>query len=202
MSETNPCIVVAGMGRCGTSLMMQMLSAAGVPCDGEWPAFEVDTMMEAGFDADAFSRRRGHAVKMIDPARLAPGAMPHHVVIWMQRDFGEQARSQIKFAAVVGGYGASGSRQEWRGMKALLRQQDRGHKAALGIPARTPSIMVDFEGTLRDPRSSAGKVTAFLAEHGWGVLDVESMVRQVRFRTAKCYRGFLEAELLAAGKPT
>ena len=36
-----PALLVAGLGRCGTSLMMQMLAAAGLPCVGEFPAYEV-----------------------------------------------------------------------------------------------------------------------------------------------------------------
>jgi hypothetical protein len=37
-----PVIVVAGLGRCGTSLVMQMLAAAGLPCVGSFPDFEDD----------------------------------------------------------------------------------------------------------------------------------------------------------------
>lgn len=192
-----PCIVVAGMGRCGTSLMMQMLQAGGVPCEGEWPAFEVDAMTPAGFDPAAFDQRRGHAVKMIDPARLAPVKLPHHVVIWMQRDFAQQARSVIKFSA-AGGVVATGSRQERRGIEAMLRREDPQHKAALGVAARTPALLVHFEQTLLDPRLIAGRVVEFLGRHGWAGLDTEAMVRQVRWRTSGCYRGFLEVELLAS----
>ena len=38
--KDRPCIIVSGLGRCGSSLVMQMLHAGGVECLGAPPAFE------------------------------------------------------------------------------------------------------------------------------------------------------------------
>lgn len=35
-----PTIFVSGLGRCGSSMTMQMLDAAGIPCIGDYPAYE------------------------------------------------------------------------------------------------------------------------------------------------------------------
>jgi len=37
MSITQPALLVAGLGRCGSSLTMQMLAAADIPCVGSAP---------------------------------------------------------------------------------------------------------------------------------------------------------------------
>jgi hypothetical protein len=40
-----PYVIVAGFGRCGSSLTMTMLHAAGIPCIGTPPDFEVNQML-------------------------------------------------------------------------------------------------------------------------------------------------------------
>ena len=35
-----PTVFVCGHGRCGSSMVMQMLDAGGFPCFGEYPAYE------------------------------------------------------------------------------------------------------------------------------------------------------------------
>jgi hypothetical protein len=197
---TRPCIIVAGMGRCGTSLMMQMLYAAGVPCEGPWPAFETDAVLPGIFDAAAFDERQDHAIKMIDPMHLGPGALPHHVVIWMDRAHTEQAKSQIKFLRSAGG-DVEATRPARRAMEATLRHDRPLNRAALGIPGRTPAMAVPFEILLEDPAWVAQGVASFLAPHGWTGLDVEAMALVVRPRSPACYPGFLETSLLRAPAP-
>lgn len=193
---SRPCIVVAGMGRCGTSLMMQMLAAGGVPCTGEWPAFESDRMTARHFDAKAFDALGDCAVKLVDPAPLRPGRLPNHVVIWLDRSVKEQARSQIKFLR-WNGQRVEDSRRTRLAFENGLRRERLGNRLSLGVPGRTYSITTSFEMLINYPLRTAREIALFLSAHGWTV-DAEAMTRQVVPRAPDCYPGMLEVELLVA----
>lgn len=197
---TRPCIVVAGQGRCGTSLVMQMLFAAGVPCDGDWPSFESEAQMIGTIDPEAFAARRDQAVKILDPGKCGLGSLPGHVVIWLDRDPVEQARSQIKF---MRGHGVDieDSRATRRGLASTLRSDRERHRAALGIPGKTPSLSVGFGILVLDPAWVAGAIAGFLKQHQWPALDTDAMTSVVRRRPSDCYPGFLENMLGRAPVP-
>jgi hypothetical protein len=83
--------------------MMQMLSAGGYPCFGEFPAFEPE---EVGFGRDAdtvLKLAHGKAVKILDPQLTNWPDLMDVRVIWMDRDRNEQARSQVKMMNLMGG---------------------------------------------------------------------------------------------------
>lgn len=192
-----PAIVVAGLGRCGTSLMMQMLHAGGVPCIGEWPAYETSASNFGSFDPVAFAALRGTAIKLIDPARLPIGAMPNHIVIWLERDPVEQAKSQVKMMQGFGA-GVPANRKTIRTMVSGIRRDTGPSMAALGIRAVCPSIRIQFEYLL-DPfgnKVAMAALVGFLSRHGYGDLDLGKMVGQIRRRSPECYPGMLEFELL------
>src|SRR5690242_18079420 len=113
-------IIVSGLGRCGTSLVMQMLDAGGIPCHGPFPAYEPD---DVGVGRDlAKLLAIPKAFKMIDPHRdaLFP-SMQGVRVIWIDRDFEEQARSQVKMVETFGGFKVPRRRQTIRAFQCQLR---------------------------------------------------------------------------------
>lgn len=91
----SPVLFVTGLGRCGTTMVMQMLQAAGVPCAGTYPAFEDVPVTPSAVDHEWLAQQAGRAVKWIDPTvtrvRHANGA-----AIFLSRDPAEQAKSQLK----------------------------------------------------------------------------------------------------------
>lgn len=188
-----PTIVVAGMGRCGTSLTMQMLSAAGVPCVGTWPGFETDASSVTGFDATEFSGLSDCAIKLIDPANLAVGDMPNHVVIWLDRDPRQQAKSQAK---LLGAMGFKIDRSGVRAIEGDLRRSRNKHRAAVGVPGGCDCFTVKFENLIQNSRTEAELLAMFLSGHGWRV-DPVAMAAQVRQRPTTCLPGFLEDQLLS-----
>ena len=105
-------IIVTGLGRCGSSLAMQMLRAGGVPCLGEWPAFEEP--QAEGMKIEP--HHAGHAVKVIDPLRRELSsleisrALPIRWVCLRRRPL-DQARSMAKLLAVTMGAPPAGARQ-------------------------------------------------------------------------------------------
>lgn len=188
-----PTIVVAGLGRCGTSLMMQMLHAGGVPCAGDWPDFETNDSMSGRFDAKAFSALRGKAIKLITPADLPIGPMPRHVVIWLDRDPQEQAKSQLKMLYGIGAPVAN-NRKSMRVFVAGLRRDRPLNMAAAGV-GRLPNLRLSFEGLITRPANSVSALEAFLLSHGYDTVDRRAMQQQTRPRSAACYPGMMEVEL-------
>lgn len=189
-----PAIVVAGLGRCGTSLMMQMLHAGGVPCVGNWPDFETNASMFGRFDPKAFSALRGKAIKLITPADLPIGPMPRHIVIWLDRDPQEQARSQLKMLDGIGAPVAN-NRKSMRAFVAGLRHDRPLNMAAVGV-GRLPNLRLSFERLITRPAHTVAALEAFLLSYGYDTVDGRAMQQQIRPRSAACYPGMMEFELL------
>ena len=55
-------LLICGHGRCGSSLVMQMLAAGGVKCAGKYPDFEPDEVIPARFSAVIFVRSERAAI--------------------------------------------------------------------------------------------------------------------------------------------
>ena len=190
----SPCIVVAGLGRCGSSLTMQMLHAGGVACLGDFPDFEDERASRLNFDPQWFADLSDGAIKLLDAHLLPLGVMPHHLIVWLERDPMEQARSMLKFvhAAVPG---ARTDRQARRAMVRLIERDGPRAKSAL-CSRGAPSLTLRFERLIVDPRGSAQRLGAFLAPFGYGA-NVVAMAAAVRPRSSRCLEGFLETELVA-----
>jgi len=93
-------IVVCGLGRCGSSLMMQMLHAGGLTCTGEAPPYEHPNGAMNHFNARWLTQQTDKATKVL---------LPHHVkflpanyyFIWLERNPLEQAKSTFKFQHII-----------------------------------------------------------------------------------------------------
>lgn len=173
-SETGhpPVIVVTGLPRSGTSLMMQMLAAAGVPIlsDGARPPdednpqgyFELQAAKSIATDASWLTRASGQAVKIVVPLlRHVPPTLPCRV-IWMQRSLDEVLSSQAAMLARSGG--------EAPPHDPVLRNAfDRQSQALRSELARrqTPTHFVAFRDAIEDPRRVANSACDFVG----GTLD-------------------------------
>ncbi len=100
-----PTVIVHGIGRCGSSLAMQMLEAGGWPVVGQYPDYESDEV--SPFRQGAVTSRRAHeitvpgawlgrAMKLIWPAAWGWGGGSPAVVVLATRDPLIQATSQVK----------------------------------------------------------------------------------------------------------
>lgn len=179
MSE-KPHIIVGGLARCGTTLMMHMLHAGGVSCIGAKPAFEVDEINHRAVNLDFLARHPGHAFKLLDPHMTALPDGLDAVVIWLDRDVDEQARSQAKFVQMLAG-APRPNRAQMRRWAAGLRA-DR--PAALACLSRWPGLVMRFEDLIEAPQVSALQVAVFLAPY-WR-LNAGAMAAQVRPRPSTC----------------
>src|SRR5271163_1780808 len=91
-----PPVVVTGFGRCGSSLVMQMLHAAGFPVTGEYPSFECEEYHFGGVAPPA------GASKILNLDCEAPPGGPYRW-IWLDRNPAQQVKSQAKLLRELGG---------------------------------------------------------------------------------------------------
>lgn len=184
MSETKSTIVVSGYGRCGTSMVMQMLSAGGIECIGPFPAFEVDEVKHAV--SESFIRlAAGRAVKVLDPHRVGlPGDVR---VIWLGRNHEQQAMSQAKFIALM--FGRVPNRTDRR---AMVRNYVKDRLAVAKTLRGRPVLGLSFEEIIGNPLLAAAKMRQFLEPVA--SLDATKAASAVIPRSHRCMPG-LEIEL-------
>lgn len=193
-----PILIVAGLGRCGSSLTMQMLDAGGAPCFGSFPDYEEQgraphgRALEFAWLAECIA---GHAIKVLDPhltslPRTYPGP-----AIWLDRDPAEQVRSQAKLAVATLGIAPPDRNQRRRWERTLIAERRRALAALEGREI----LHMRFETLIERPAVAVHEIASF-AEALWiaRVLDRAAMAAQVCRRDAACAPGLdLEAALIS-----
>lgn len=182
-----PVLFVAGMGRCGTTLLMTMLDAGGFPVAGPRPAYEPAQHWNMGLpDADWIKEQSGRAVKWIFGPTSRQKAMRNllpaaPVIILLERNLREQARSQIK---LIGPCATKLGRRAEKAMERSLRRDIplcRAHMRAAGTVYE-----MSFEDVLENPFWAARKLERIIAEHFDAPFDTETAMRVVLQRDAAC----------------
>ena len=178
-----PVVVVSGLPRSGTSMMMQMLEAGGVPAvsdhlrvaDESNPQgyFELERVKELdkGGDTSWIREARGSAVKIIGYLlRFLPQDVNYRVVL-LQRDISEVLASQAKMLAARGESSDVGDDR--------MRELFAGHVAQTYRLLRDRAcfewLEVPYRDAIDDPEATAARVAAFLG----GTLDVRAMAEAV-----------------------
>ncbi len=177
-----PVIVVSGLPRSGTSMMMRMLAAGGVPIltDGERTPdddnpngyFEHERVKELAEGDDGWLRTaRGHAVKIVSPLLPHLPASHRYGVIFMRRELTEVLASQRRMLSHRGADdGASDAAM-------LARFAEHLDKVTFQLRYRPQfqTLFLDYRAVIEDPRAAAEQVAAFL-DRG---LDVTAMADAV-----------------------
>ena len=182
--------VVTGSSRCGTSLMMRMLHAGGVPVYCEpgnvGISFETNQAVRLPAAHAWLNECEGKAVKILEPTTFRPPSGPTYRFILMQRDVWEQAKSQVKFLRVVGGIRAVRMEDVPRLARGLVQDYPKMLEFLQGLGLVLP---LRFEEVLAEPGLMARTVQAFLGRP----LDTDKMAAQVFPRDPRCLKGLLEA---------
>jgi hypothetical protein len=173
--------IVSGLPRSGTSLMMQMLAAGGVPIlsDGERVAdvdnprgyCEWERIKQLPKEPACIEEAEGKAVKVISQLLFALPAGRDYRIIFMERPLAEVVASQAEMIRRLGTKGAALPEAAlMAGLKMHLNQVN----AWLGSnePA---ALRVQYHAVLRDPKVIAESVEKFVGRE----LDVQAMARQV-----------------------
>lgn len=171
--SSEPVIVVTGLPRSGTSLMMQMLAAAGVPvltdsaraADDDNPRgyLEFAPVKAIARDASWLARARGKAVKIVAPL------LPHlrdgerYAAIWMERNLEEVLASQ---ATMLERSGRAVGDDDRVLRRAYERQVDDARADLQRLGASV--LSVDYARSIAQPDDTAEQVCDFLG----GGLDI------------------------------
>ncbi len=182
-AAARPTIVVSGLPRSGTSLVMQMLAAAGLPIhsDGERVAdpdnpngyLEHAAMRRLEADPGAWAAAEGAVVKLVAPLVDALPPQGEKRVIFVERALGEVLASQ---ATMLARRGAPPSDADAAVATALRRAAERS-RDALARRSDLRLCVVAHRALLSEPAEAAQQLAAFL--DGVGPLDVDAMAAVV-----------------------
>lgn len=176
-----PVLFVSGLGRCGTTMVMNMLAAGGMRCAGTPPIYEPPEVNHCTIATAWLARHALHAIKRLDPHQSPLEAPYPSETIWLDRNPREQARSQIKFVCMMTSLPRPNreARRQWE--RNLMRDRRRA------LDACGPSIMrLSFEDILEAPSIYAQKIADFVQAKGFGELHVNSMMSVVQRRSPQC----------------
>jgi len=163
--------VVSGLPRSGTSLMMQMLAAAGLPIaqDGARPAdpdnlrgyLELSAVKGIRRDAGFLDVCVGRVVKIVAPLVLELPPRLRYRVLFVERDVAEILASQRAMLVRAGRAAPSGPEENSlaRAYRGLLV---RCH-ALLEAESAPPTLFVEHRELLTTPREAVARVARFLA---------------------------------------
>ncbi len=165
-----PIVIVSGLPRSGTSMMMKMLDAAGVPImtdavrtadiDNPKGYYEYERVKELEKEADKSYVRegRGKALKVISWLLKDLPDDNRYRIIFMRRDLGEVIASQNKMLKHRG--------EEDKSDDASMIDAYMNHLASVRILARKRDnfemIEVRYDTAVKQPAEAAKLVNAFL----------------------------------------
>lgn len=178
-----PIVVVSGLPRSGTSMMMRMLSAGGLPIvvdavrqpDEDNPAgyfeFEQVKELETAGTGAWLRLARGKGIKIITRFLRRLPAQNRYRIILMVRDLGEILASQRKMLARRGESDAGDDAR----MAALFEEHMRDVSAWLRSRKGLETLEVKYGAVLADPVGQARRVAEFLRLP----LDIDRMAEAV-----------------------
>ena len=174
--------IVSGLPRSGTSLMMQMIDAGGLPAltdrvrtsdqDNPRGYFELEAVKRTRADGSWLAEAHGRVVKMVHLLLYDLPPEGSYRVIFMRRELGEVVRSQSVMLKRRGTAGASLTDEQL--VKAYEGQLAKIESWLQEQPNFTVHV-VSYNDLMADPAPAAAAVNAFLG----GGLDVTAMLKHV-----------------------
>jgi hypothetical protein len=160
-------IIVSGLPRSGTSLMMQMLAGGGVEvltdglrtADTDNPRgyYEFEAVKRTKQDASWLPRARGKAVKMVSQLLYDLPAQEQYRIIFMERDLDEVLASQEKMLERLGR--KSAPREEMK--RSFTVHLERLHDW-LGRQRHMEVLCVSYNALVQRPEAEAGRLSDFV----------------------------------------
>ncbi len=180
LSMDTEIIIVSGLPRCGTSLMMQMLANGGIEvvadhircADADNPRgyYEFERVKKLKQDARWLPDARGKAVKMVSQLLYDLPSSENYRIIFMDRDMDEMLDSQEKMLKRLGRKAAP--REEIK--PAFAKHLDRLFQW-LGRQPNMKVLRISYNDLLQHPQEQARLVCEFLG----GKIDLERMIDSV-----------------------
>jgi hypothetical protein len=171
-------VVVSGLPRSGTSMMMQMLQAGGMPILADayrapdmsnprgYYEYEPVKRLHQGA-TDWMKKAYGKAVKVVSPQLIYLPDSYHYSVIFMQRPLNEVLHSQTAMRAGDAVFEMKKMRQEYERHLITMRQWLDAH-------ASFSTLYVDYHEVLQQPEAQSKRIATFLSNVS-PLLDTEAM---------------------------
>ncbi|MBS1271532.1 MAG: hypothetical protein MAGBODY4_00664 [Candidatus Marinimicrobia bacterium] len=179
----NSIVIVSGLPRSGTSMMMKMLEAGGLEvvtddirkADEDNPKgyYEFEQVKQIKDDQSWLPGCQGKVVKMVSRLLLDLPENWDYKIIFMRRKLEEILASQRKMLERSGK--RAPSKEEDAEMAALFERHLDHVDQWMEQQSNADFIHVSYNKTIRSPQETAEKVTAFLGRD----LDVEKMLTVV-----------------------
>ena len=172
--------IVSGLPRSGTSMMMQMLAAGGIPAladnlrqadeDNPRGYFELERVKQVQTDSSWLDEAEGKAVKMV--YRLLYDLPPDRVyrVIFMTRALDEVIASQ---RVMLERHGKGSDRLDDARLAEIYRRQLQEVMTWLCTQPSFSVLSVDYRDVLGHPEPTVQQLNRFLD----GRLDIDAMLR-------------------------
>lgn len=164
-------VVVSGLPRSGTSLMMSMLEATGIEpmqdgireadIDNPKGYYEYERVKKIKDDKAWLPDAKGKVVKMISRLLVELPGDFNFKVIWMRRNIDEIIASQKKMLVRLGTYDPSVKDNEIRRM--LLRHVEKT-LSWMNAQGNIEHLFVSYNKLMEDPKDEVKRLAKFLGE--------------------------------------
>ncbi len=175
-------VIVSGLPRSGTSMMMRMIAAGGVPAlvdnirradeDNPRGYYEYEPVKKTKEDPSWLESAGGRVVKMVYRLLYDLPDGREYRIVFMQRNLDEVVASQDVMLSRLGREGGSLGKQK---LVSLFEQQLGEFDGWIRRRPNFKILYVNYNETLRDPQATVRAVNKFLD----GKLDVAAMDKVV-----------------------
>jgi len=182
LSRMQMITIVSGLPRSGTSLMMQMLDAGGLPVlsDGERRAdtdnpkgyLEWERIKQLPKDPGLIAEAEGKVVKVISQLILSLPDRHEYRIIFMQRPLPEVLKSQDE---MLRRRGNESQVTDTSALEEAFQRHLIEVNKWLAAKGNMQVLRVHYHRVLREPKAVAMEVSAFLG----AALDIEAMAQRV-----------------------
>jgi len=187
----SPIVIVSGLPRSGTSMMMKMLAAGGLPLVTDGIRTADDSNPEGYFELEAvkdldkgpargdlrwLAGARGRGVKILSPLLTYLPDAYNYRVIFMQRPLAEVIASQDVMLT------RAGERTDVAPRERVLQECEVHLRGVQALLARRPcfeTLFVEYGEVITDPRAAAARIATFA---GLGPGAPEAMAAAVNER--------------------
>lgn len=185
MAERPYITIVSGLPRSGTSLMMQMIHAGGVPVvtdeirtpdtDNPRGYYEFEKVKQIKSDKSWLPGAAGRVVKMVHLLLLDLPADYEYRVVFMRRKLEEVLKSQ---AVMLERQGKKGAALPPATLMKMYQDQIDKVLTWMGERPNFQFIEVNYNELVQDPHAAATRLASFLGEGG-PALDIGKMISAV-----------------------
>lgn len=193
-------LLVCGLSRCGSSLMMQILQELGIPWTHGSRVVSGEIEGVPPYTDELWEQSKGKAIKVLDP-HTHPLPEKFDVIV-MLRDHTQQAKSIVKWGKTFFPETVQDDPKVVRSIRDGLMVAEEGMRNAI---SRGRGFLVKFEDVINNPFDILANAVDFLNYWGWlsekdidllSLIDRTIKKRNGEGRASDCLPHLLEEQLV------